>query len=183
MDIRSLSPGAPGVGDGSPSPDGAASPTSPGGTALDPPSPETTPYCHTGKVKRRGQGRQYVDYQPSEPTVSQRLADGKALINAIEASDMMMAQGILLAGGDPNTARDREGRTALHIAADRGTPGLCRHLINARANLDEEVANTRHTALHIATLTGHFTVVKMLLAAAANPNKVNWRPAENARLR
>lgn len=81
-------------------------------------------------------------------------------------------------------ARDDNGNTALHIAANADNLAVARVLLQHGADVD--VTNSGgETALHAAALGGHFLLAKALLHHGANANAANEcgeTPLELARL-
>lgn len=102
------------------------------------------------------------------------MRDGRPLLTAMQMGDMTLAQGLIMARADPNTARDPLGRCALHLAATQGIAGLCRMLIRNGADADAWTECEGHTALHFAVASGHLTVLRVLLDSLASPNVHNF---------
>jgi ankyrin repeat protein len=73
---------------------------------------------------------------------------------------------LLLAGGARLEERDKNGNTALMIAASWGHASVCEVLLTAGAQLEQRSADGR-TALVIAASGGHTAVCQLLLAAGA----------------
>ncbi|GFH13855.1 achain crystal structure of engineered northeast structural genomics consortium target, partial [Haematococcus lacustris] len=69
-------------------------------------------------------------------------------------------------------ARDAQGCTALHFAADRGQLQTARQLLAAGVDPDC-VDEDGQTALHYAALCGHEKVAQLLLEAGANERAVD----------
>ena len=87
-----------------------------------------------------------------------------------------------LAQDAPPTARDRVGRTALHIAAERGDVATIDRLLKAGANVNvqersDEPRSTDwgNTPLHLAARDGQLAAVQLLLDRGANVNARNDR--------
>lgn len=97
---------------------------------------------------------------------------GIQLLEAILVRDMSQAQGLLMAKVDVNRHRDKQQRTALHLAATQGVVGLCRMLINHGAELDGQDA-LGNSALHLAVLDWQNLMIRVMLEAQASPNLVN----------
>ncbi len=71
-------------------------------------------------------------------------------------------------------AKDRYGRTSLHLAAWHGQMQAVRVLLEAGANANAK-GECKETPLHYATMKGHTKVVKILLKAGAEVNaKSGW---------
>ena len=94
--------------------------------------------------------------EPTLHTVA-RAGDIPALLRAIAA-----APGAL-------DARDRLGRSALHLAAFSGQVAAVQMLLNSGAHASVG-ARDDVTPLHFACQKGHVEVVKALLAGGAGPN-------------
>ncbi|KAJ9442327.1 hypothetical protein DIPPA_19608 [Diplonema papillatum] len=71
-----------------------------------------------------------------------------------------------------NTARDSDGRTALHTTSENGHSEVVKELIAAGANVDVQNKNGA-TALWIASQNGHSAVVKEFIAAGASVDAQN----------
>ncbi|KAF9179517.1 Glycerophosphocholine phosphodiesterase [Haplosporangium sp. Z 11] len=90
-------------------------------------------------------------------------------------------------GANPD-AQDEDGESCLIIAAKNGHVECVKLLIagpqsGARANLELRERYYGWTALHLAAIENHPEVVKVLLAAGANPNVYDyssWNPHEHA---
>ena len=67
------------------------------------------------------------------------------------------------------TFQDRDRRTLLHHASQRGSGGVVRILLGQGLNLDCQ-SNNGKTPLHEAVESGEETIVQMLLGGNANPN-------------
>jgi ankyrin repeat protein len=92
---------------------------------------------------------------------------------------------VMLSHGSSIHAKDKRGRTALHLAADQGFEHVVSCLCGQAATLGVELLNATTerglTALHCATLNGHYEVVKFILSVAgadidAAENIFRWTP-------
>ena len=88
-----------------------------------------------------------------------------------------------LKNADPH-ARDRLGRTPLHVAAERGDTHAIRRLLVRGADIRAQVRSDEtassdwgNTPLHAAALSGHSAAVRLLLERGADPNARNDRGA------
>lgn len=70
--------------------------------------------------------------------------------------------------------KDKKGRTALHIASWRGLDNVAKSLLAAGAKIDA-CDNDNATALHLAVMQKHSSVVNLLLSRDANPNATTAR--------
>ncbi|KAJ5775552.1 uncharacterized protein N7511_000563 [Penicillium nucicola] len=73
-------------------------------------------------------------------------------------------------------AKDKDGNTALHIAAQLGLSSVTKLLIK-KSVIDVKGYNNL-TPLHLAAISGHITVVELLQGAnvEAKDNKIGWTP-------
>ncbi len=103
---------------------------------------------------------------------------GRSLLHAALAADMPDAVPALMAAGARARTADAQGRTALHLAAEKGYADICRLLldagldINARAGggrFEGPAAGMGDTALHLAIEGGHVDTAALLMARGANP--------------
>ncbi len=73
----------------------------------------------------------------------------------------------LLAVGCPIEARDGNGRTALHWAAERGHLGVVGLLVSREADVNAR-DDGGWSVLHIAAFNGHLEVVEFLISIGAD---------------
>lgn len=92
------------------------------------------------------------------------------LLDAIWRGDLYAAQGQVMAGVAVDSARDKNGLAAIHLAASRGSVGLTRLLLDNAANPDTLTIFERWTALHFAAQKGHSIVVQLLLERRSKVN-------------
>ncbi len=90
------------------------------------------------------------------------------------ARSAAMVQLLLSAGGDPNEPNPHSEFTALMASLYKGAD-VVTALIAAGARLEEVVEG--HTALYLAVCSGNLPVVRVLLAAGANPRGSTNAPA------
>ena len=95
-------------------------------------------------------------------------------LNAVKTSDVRVATQLLRRGIDPNTV-DPTGQPALHLAAREGSLDIVKLLADARADLDKR-NSTNESAIMLAALAGHRTVVEFLLSREAQINHPGWTP-------
>ena len=79
-----------------------------------------------------------------------------------------------LAQGGRVTVRSHQGFTPLLIAAQNGHTDICGLLLAHESNLNEIVADTKHTALHFAAVKGHNASVEALLSWGAEVNPEDY---------
>ncbi len=92
-----------------------------------------------------------------------------ALRTAAYAGDTARGKALLLEGVDPNVA-DEHGRTALSHASGQGHAAIVDALVVAGAWADpHEDYDVYETPLMVAATYGHFSIVKKLIEAGANP--------------
>ena len=77
-------------------------------------------------------------------------------------------------------ARDKNGQTALHIAAAKGHEEIAEHLLNEYFADVHAKDNDGNTALHLAATAGKFDVVKFLLELGADPSLQNHKGKTSA---
>ena len=102
-----------------------------------------------------------------EAAKAQALEDAKpALIKAVEKNDLAAVKQLLGDKADPNI-RDRNGATALMLAADVGSVLLCETLIAGGADIDAE-DSAHDTALGYAVVGGRIETFQWLLSRGAD---------------
>jgi ankyrin repeat protein len=100
---------------------------------------------------------------------AKRVADNNdaALHHALDETEFL--QRIERSDDNSFNKREKDGRTVLHLAAERGFEGVVLWLLGRKA--DPNVAdNFGWTALHLAAEGGHEGVVRLLLDRGADPN-------------
>lgn len=81
--------------------------------------------------------------------------------------DLDAVRQLLRDGADVNAAHG-DGMSALHWAAERGSPELTEMLLYAGASIDAVTRIGEYTPLHIASRNGQLAVVSVLVAAGAD---------------
>jgi uncharacterized protein len=117
------------------------------------------------------------EYLAQGHAASSRDAQGVSLIQWCAYYGDVSAIRCLLAHGESRSALDDQ----LNAAAFHGHWRLCQFLLETGAKVNEAETETGETALHAATSKGgaaHDRVVRVLLAAGANPNAATIPGAE-----
>eukprot|EP00045_Choanoeca_perplexa_P015306 m.190487 g.190487 ORF g.190487 m.190487 type:complete len:684 (+) comp16943_c0_seq1:13-2064(+) len=98
--------------------------------------------------------------------VSPKEADvlNDALLEAAAKGDLPAASSALLAGADVNI-HNSDGMSPLMVAAAEGRPIMTELLILNGAERDHQEPKQQQTAVHLATVNGHYTVVCLLVKA------------------
>lgn len=87
----------------------------------------------------------------------------------------------VLAKGTNIEAENKHGRTALHVAAIKGSTGAVSLLLASGANIEKQ--GHEGTALQAALANGHFPVASMLVAHGAEATSLGrWRYTLRQRL-
>jgi len=108
------------------------------------------------------------------------LTGATALHYAARSGNIGTVEAILRAGADVNVTTIAQhggsaGRSALHEAVDRGNTKAVAALIKAKANVNQAMTGKAYagfTPLRAAAHSGNLDIVKLLLAAGADPNAV-----------
>lgn len=95
-------------------------------------------------------------------------------LNAVKAGDARVAGQLLLRGMDPDTV-DPSGQPVLHLAARSDALEVVKVLVGARADVDKRNGNGE-SAIMLAALNGHRSVVEFLLEKEAQINHPGWTP-------
>ena len=109
----------------------------------------------------------------AETLVKESVSDRKhsmnamSLLKAAESGDVKILRGLIEGGADVAITSDGREKTALHIAALKGSVESIRLLLDAGANI-EAVDIRANSALHDAARSGHLLVVEMLTAKGAS---------------
>lgn len=93
-------------------------------------------------------------------------------LNAVKNGNAREVAQWLNRGVDANTV-DPAGQTVLHLAARAGALDVVRVLVDTRANIDRRNANGE-TAIMLAALGGHRSVVEFLISKEAQINQPGW---------
>lgn len=95
---------------------------------------------------------------------------GTPLFRAITTGDITRVHKLLNEGGDPNECYGEDDEPALLVAAIEGRYEICSALLTAGAHAD--VADCEgYTPLMGAVCANSLSIVKLLLAAGASPNR------------
>ena len=97
--------------------------------------------------------------------------DGNPLLDAVRRGDVAAVRSLLRDGADPNAAQG-DGLTALHVAAQKGSLGIARLLLDAGAAAHAKTRIGGYTPLHLAAQGAHTALVGALLEAGADPAAV-----------
>ena len=94
--------------------------------------------------------------------------DEPPLISAVCAKDIVECRRLIDTGeANVNGDRDQYGRTALHIASDRGYLEISELLTSSGADVNIR-DSYGGTALHLASMNGHLKIVQLLLCQGAD---------------
>jgi cytohesin len=93
-------------------------------------------------------------------------SEGRTALNYAIGTPPEITQALLAAGTNPNT-QNSQGRTPLSFAVERGSPGLVKILLGAKADPD---LGTQDAALLVAVYKNNVGDAEMLLQSGANPN-------------
>ena len=114
--------------------------------------------------------RNHLYEEPSSRRIVKTLLDAGSPCNlhqAVLADDRVKAKAILADASGRIDARDREGWTALHVAAYHGRYGLVDALVKAGADLEAGVWNGR-TPLMFALMQNQNDTARALISLGAN---------------
>ena len=95
------------------------------------------------------------------------------LLQAVMRNKSEIALALIQAGADVNAA-DSSGRSALHLAVERGNPGTIAALMAAKANPNVR-DQTGWTPLHHAGAKNQIDCIRALLAGGADPMTLSER--------
>ena len=99
------------------------------------------------------------------------VAPAQTLHAATELGEEAVVRWLLRRGDDPNDAGDDiAAETPLHIAAERGLPGIAAQLLAAGARVDAQASDgcaPLHLASHCAATPEHIDVLQLLLSQGA----------------
>lgn len=108
----------------------------------------------------------------------------QALLRSAFWGDLAGCQAAVSAGADINSA-DREGATALHLAAMRGHAEVCGWLVQAGIDIDAR-DDSNKTALHYAVFREHIAACFTILAESPDLDAQDyqgWTPLHGAAVR
>jgi len=95
-----------------------------------------------------------------------RSTPASTLQKAVEDNDIDQVKLLLNAGTDVN-AKDRDGATAIHMAAFHGHTEMVELLLDRGADVNAQTHDIQATALHAAALGGHAPTAQALLDRGA----------------
>ncbi|KAK7229034.1 hypothetical protein V2G26_001204 [Clonostachys chloroleuca] len=114
---------------------------------------------------------------------------GAVLAIASKANYNIIVEMLIKAGVDVNW-KDKDGETALHLAARFGHLESAEVLVKGsdsqKADLEASENTYAWTPLHVAAVDGHLPIVKLLVESGANvsrPDSSGWTAKEHAALR
>jgi ankyrin repeat protein len=93
------------------------------------------------------------------------------LLDAVRRGDLATVRSLLQGRANPNTAQP-SGLSALHLAAQRGSIEIAKHLIDAGATVNAPTDRGGYTPLHLAAGAGQTEMVSFLLFARADVDAV-----------
>jgi len=99
------------------------------------------------------------------------VAAGESWFDAVQSGKLPAVRAQLAAGAEID-ARNKEGWTALHVAAKAGHAPVVKELLGAKASVSA-AGPKGYLALHVAAEAGHRGVVELLLRAGAAVDAVN----------
>eukprot|EP00457_Paulinella_chromatophora_P012473 gb/GEZN01012683.1/.p1 GENE.gb/GEZN01012683.1/~~gb/GEZN01012683.1/.p1 ORF type:complete len:291 (-),score=52.68 gb/GEZN01012683.1/:120-992(-) len=98
------------------------------------------------------------------------LESEKTLVDFAAAGNLHTMRRLLESGSvSVNTVDSQEGKTALHMAVDRGLPDVANFLLERKANVNAADLEGQ-TPLHYACVCDHDALARLLLKYGANPN-------------
>jgi glycerophosphodiester phosphodiesterase len=145
---------------------------------------------HVLTTKALLQGEDWQGVSDNKAEMRRRISKSSAVLAiATKANFKPIVEMLVEAGVDINW-QDKDGETALHIAARFGHDECARVLLKGtadqKANLELTENSFAWTPLHIAAVDGHLSVAQLLVDAGADVNKLDssgWTAKEHAALR
>lgn len=101
--------------------------------------------------------------------VNKSIQDIPPLLLAVQKKQFMVTGALLKHGADPNIELKQNGINPLMMAALTGAGRSAALLLEHGVKIDAVDKQGKRTALMFAAMKGHYGIVKMLLAAGANP--------------
>lgn len=101
-----------------------------------------------------------------------RQDNAHGLHEAISKNNIKKVQALITQGADAN-AKDGEGWSPLHVAAELGYTRMCQLLVQAGADIHAKSSEFGQTALHLAAMSGVLQCCKFLILAGADIHTKN----------
>lgn len=101
------------------------------------------------------------------------LDPDERLLVAVQAGSLLLIKLALDNEANIDITYSNEGRTMLHLAAERGNVNVVQYFLEGEGFNIEARTQFGDTPLHAAVATEHVDVVRLLLQRGANPNAIN----------
>ncbi|KAJ4306986.1 Glycerophosphocholine phosphodiesterase [Collariella sp. IMI 366227] len=145
---------------------------------------------HVLTTKALLQGENWQGGNDNKAEMRRAISKSSVVLNiATKANSKAIVEMLVDAGVDINW-QDKDGETALHIAARFGHDECARVLLKGtaeqKANLELAENSYAWTPLHVAAVDGHLPVAQLLVDAGADVGKLDssgWTAKEHAALR
>jgi len=135
-------------------------------------------------------GENWKGRSDNKAAMRRDISKSSAVLALATKSNFTQIVKLLVDAGVDINWQDETGETALHIAARFGNEDCARTLLEGTRHQKADVELTENsfswTPLHVASVDGHLSVVKLLIASGAEINKLDasgWTAREHAALR